>query len=62
MLNLYAQSFMIATRTDQPPRPEFAPAGTHRKMLRGGPRPAGRPDRELPHLRVATENACCEAL
>lgn len=43
MLHLYAQTFMIATRTEPPQRPDVKPAP--------GPRPAPWPGRELPHLR-----------
>ncbi len=58
MLSLYAQSFMIATRTDQSQRADAVPG----QPSRGGARPAATSRRELPHLRIATEHSHCDRL
>ena len=53
MLSLYAQSFMIATRTDQSQRADAVPG----QPSRGGARPAATSRRELPHLGLRRNTA-----
>ena len=52
MLKLYAQSFMIATRTDQPQRAEIAPVTSLGQPPRPGTRAVFRRGRELPRLGI----------
>lgn len=57
MLNLYAQTFMIATRTDMPLRSDTVAHGSRRQPMGAIRRPAGDPARDLPHLGLAQGHA-----
>jgi hypothetical protein len=62
MLQLYAQSFMIATRLDQPRHPDIAPDSGRRHALGHGPGAAGRRGGDLPRLGVVRGRALRDPL
>jgi hypothetical protein len=53
MLSLYAQTFMIATRTDQPQHPDAVPGSIRGRTSPAGPAPADLPRHDLPYPRLS---------